>query len=61
MKSMFYERQQSLRVLEWKWEENAMDFYCGFAENLVGLCFHLGDHGSTDKGGSLHTYQDDLL
>jgi hypothetical protein len=36
-------------------------FYCGIAENLVGIRFHLGDCVSTDQGSSLYTYQDHLL
>jgi hypothetical protein len=32
-----------------------------FAENLVGIQFHLGDYGSTDQGSSLYTCQDHLL
>jgi hypothetical protein len=36
-------------------------FYRGFAEDSVGIRFHLGDCGSTDPGGSLYTYQDHLL
>jgi hypothetical protein len=36
-------------------------FYCGFAENSIGIQFHLGDCGSTDQGSSLYTCQDHLL
>jgi hypothetical protein len=36
-------------------------FYRGFAENSVGIQFHLGDCGLTDRGSSLSTCQDHLL
>jgi hypothetical protein len=35
--------------------------YHGFAKNLVGIRFHMGDCGLTDQGGSLYTCQDYLL
>jgi hypothetical protein len=37
------------------------EFYHGFAEDSVGIRFHLGDCGSADQGSSLYTYQDHLL
>jgi hypothetical protein len=36
-------------------------FYRGFAKNLIGIRFHLGNCGSTIQGGSLYTCQDHLL
>jgi hypothetical protein len=36
-------------------------FYRGFAKNLVGIRFHLGDCGSTEQGSSFYTCQDHLL
>jgi hypothetical protein len=36
-------------------------FYHGFAENSVGIGFHLGNCGSTNQGTSLYTYQDHVL
>jgi hypothetical protein len=36
-------------------------FYRGIAEDLVRIRFHLGNHGSTEQGGSLYTGQDHLL
>jgi hypothetical protein len=36
-------------------------FYCGIAENSVGIQFYLGDCGSMDQGTSLYTCQDHLL
>jgi hypothetical protein len=42
-------------------ERDCHRFYCGFAENSVGIRFHLGDCGSTDQDSSLYTCQDHLL
>jgi hypothetical protein len=36
-------------------------YYHGFAENSVGIRFHLGNCGLTDQGSSLYTCQDHLL
>jgi hypothetical protein len=36
-------------------------FHDGIAKDSVGIWFHLGNRGSTDKGGSLYIYQDHLL
>jgi hypothetical protein len=36
-------------------------FYHGFAENSVGIRFHLGNCGLIDQGSTLYTYQDHLL
>jgi hypothetical protein len=36
-------------------------FYCEFAEDSVGIRFHLGNCGSTNQGSSLYTCQDHLL
>jgi hypothetical protein len=35
--------------------------YCGFVEDSVRIRFHLGDCGSTNKGGSFYTSEEHLL
>jgi hypothetical protein len=42
-------------------ERDYHGFYHGIVKDSVGIQSHLGDCGSTDQGGSLYTYQDNLL
>jgi hypothetical protein len=51
---------QPLQVLEWKWEEVAMDFVVGLPTTQSGHDFPFGNCGLTGQGSSLHTHQNDI-
>jgi hypothetical protein len=42
-------------------ERDCHEFYHEIVDDLVGIRFHLGNHGLTDQGGSLYICQDHLL
>jgi hypothetical protein len=51
---------QPLQVLEWKWEEIAMDFAMELPRTQFGYDSLWENCGLTRQGSSLHTCQNDL-